>query len=310
MRDEKPKVIVLTGPTASGKSALAVELALYFGGEIFNADSMQVYRGMDVGTAKPTIVERKEVPHHLLDMVNPDERFEAAKYRSLAVPQLQDAASRGKACFVVGGTGLYIKTLLGGLLECPPANPELREELGRTWEERGSLFLHEKLKRLDPASAHKIHPNDRFRIIRALEIIHTTRQRLSSLVQRHGFRDNPFQALKICMELNREELYARINQRSLRMIEGGLVMETEGLLKNGYAPDLKPMKSLGYRHVVKYLKGACTLGEATYELQRDTRRYAKRQLTWFGADPEMVWIKPKDMAGIIKKISAFQTDNP
>ena len=263
-----------------------------------------------MGTAKPTVEERRDVPHHLLDVVNPDEHFDAAKYRSLAVPQSQDVVSRKKVCLVVGGTGLYIKTFLGGLLECPPADPGLREELGRICEERGSLFLHEKLKSIDPESAQKIHPNDRFRIIRALEIIHLTRKRLSSLVQRHGFRDNPFQALKICMELNRQELYERINERSVRMMEGGLVPETEGLLKKGYAPHLKPMKSLGYRHVVKYLNGACTLDEATHDLQRDTRRYAKRQLTWFGADPEMVWIKPDDMDNIIKKIEAFQTDNP
>lgn len=310
MTNDKPKVIVITGPTASGKSALAVELALYFGGEIVNADSMQVYRGMDVGTAKPTIVERRGVPHHLLDVVDPDEDFDAAKYRSLAVPQLQDLASRGKASFVVGGTGLYIKTLLGGLLDCPPADPGLREELGRTWDEQGSVFLYEKLKTLDPESALKIHPHDRVRIIRALEIIHLTQQRPSSLIRRHGFRDSALEALKICMEMDRKELYERINQRSLRMIEGGLVAETEGLLKKGYSPDLKPMKSLGYRHVVKYLEGACALDEITYELQRDTRRYAKRQLTWFGADSEMVWIKPKDIDGIIKKIKAFRTVNP
>ena len=310
MRQLKPKVVVITGPTASGKSSLAVELALYFGGEIVNADSMQVYRGMDVGTAKPTIAERRGVPHHLLDVVNPDEDFDAAKYRSLAVPQLQDMVCRGKASFVVGGTGLYIKTLLGGLLECPPADLELREELGRTWKEQGSVFLYEKLKTLDPESALKIHPHDKVRIIRALEIIHLTQQRPSSLIRRHAFGDNAFEALKICMEMDRKELYERINQRSLRMIEGGLVAETEGLLKKGYSPELKPMKSLGYRHVVKYLEGACALDQTTYELQRDTRRYAKRQLTWFGADPEMVWIKPKDIDGIIKKIKAFQTLHP
>jgi len=310
MRELKPKVIVITGPTASGKSSLAVELALQVGGEIVNADSMQVYRGMDVGTAKPTMAERRGVPHHLLDVVDPDEDFDAAKYRSLAIPQLQDMASRGKARLVVGGTGLYIKILLGGLLDSPPADLGLREELGRTWKEQGAEFLYERLKKLDPESALKIHPHDRVRIIRALEIIHLTRQRPSSLIQRHGFRDNAFEALKICIEMNRKELYERINQRSVKMIEGGLVEETERLLKQGYSPELKPMKSLGYRHVVKYLKGACTLDEATYELQRDTRRYAKRQLTWFGADPEMVWIKPRDMDGIIKKISAFQTDNP
>jgi tRNA dimethylallyltransferase len=310
MTHDKPKVIVITGPTASGKSSLAVELALYLGGEIVNADSMQVYRGMDVGTAKPTIAERRGVPHHLLDVVNPDEDFDAAKYRFLAVPQLQEMATRGKASLVVGGTGLYVKTLLGGLLDCPPADSGLREELGRTWDEQGSMSLYEKLKTLDPESALRVHPHDRMRIVRALEIINLTGQRPSSLIRRHGFRDHAFEALKFCMEMDRKELYERINQRSLEMIEGGLVEETEGLLKKGYSPDLKPMKSLGYRHVVKFLEGACTLDETTYELQRDTRRYAKRQLTWFGADPEMVWIKPKDIDGIIKKIKAFQTLNP
>jgi tRNA dimethylallyltransferase len=310
MTNDKPKVIVITGPTASGKSTLAVELALHVGGEIVNADSMQVYRGMDVGTAKPTMAERRGVPHHLLDVVNPDEDFDAAKYRSLAIPQLKDMESRGKVPFVVGGTGLYIKVLLGGLLDCPSVDLGLREELGRTWEAKGGEFLYERLKELDPESALKIHLHDRVRIIRALEIIHMTRQRPSSLIKRHGFRDNAFDALKICIEMNRKELYERINQRSIKMIEGGLVEETEKLLKQGYSPELKPMKSLGYRHVVKYLKGVCALDETTCELQRDTRRYAKRQLTWFGADPQMVWVKPQDMDGIIRKIKVFQTVNP
>jgi tRNA dimethylallyltransferase len=310
MTNEKPKVIVITGPTASGKSSLAVELALYLGGEIVNADSMQVYRGMDVGTAKPTIAQRRGIPHHLIDVVNPDEDFDAARYRALAVPQLQDLASRGIPSFVVGGTGLYIKTLLGGLLDCPPADSGLRKELGRLWDEKGAEPLYEELKTLDPESALRIHPHDRVRIVRALEIFHLTQQRPSSLVRRHGFRDNAFEALKICMEMDRKELYERINQRSLAMMEGGLVSETEGLLKKGYSPELKPMKALGYRHVVKFLGGTCTLDETTHELQRDTRRYAKRQLTWFGADPEMVWIKPKDVDGIIKKIRAFQMVNP
>ncbi len=310
MREIKPRVVVITGPTASGKSRLAVELALQVGGEILNADSMQVYRGMDVGTAKPTMAERRGVPHHLLDVVNPDEDFDAAKYRSLAIPQLQDMVFRGKVPFVVGGTGLYIKILLGGLLDCPPADLGIREELGRAWRTEGAGFLHEKLKELDLDSAYKIHPHDRVRIIRALEIFYLTRQRPSSLIRRHGFRDNAFQALKICVEMNREELYERINQRSLKMIEGGLVEETERLLKQGYSPELKPMKSLGYRHVVRYLKGACALDETRSELQRDTRRYAKRQLTWFRADPEMLWVKPQDTDSIIREIKTFQRVNP
>ena len=197
MTEEKLKVVVIAGPTASGKSSLAIDLALRFDGEIVNADSMQVYRGMDVGTAKPSVNERMGIPHHLLDVVDPDEHFDAATYRSLGAPVLRDVASRNKVCFVVGGTGLYIKSLLGGLLECPQADPQLREELYQEWEDRGPTHLFERLKTLDPESAQKIHPHDRLRIIRALEVYHLTRQPFSSLVQRHSFKDRPFHALKI-----------------------------------------------------------------------------------------------------------------
>lgn len=310
MANEKPKVVVITGPTASGKSSLAIEMALHFGGEIVNADSMQVYRGMDVGTAKPSINERKGVPHHLLDVVDPDEDFNAAIYRSLAVPLLRECASRGKLCFVVGGTGLYIKSLLGGLLECPPVDLEVRKALRRECEELGPMHLHKRLETIDPESAHKIHQNDKVRIIRALEIIHLTDRPLSSLIQGHGFRDQPFQAMKICLKMDRDQLYHRINQRSLAMIEGGLVTETEALLSKGYSPDLKPMKSLGYRHVVEFLKGSCEKDEAIRQLQTDTRRYAKRQLTWFKADPEMVWTRTEDLGRMIKSIKEFTTDTP
>jgi tRNA dimethylallyltransferase len=310
MTDDRPKVVVITGPTASGKSSLAVELARYLGGEIVNADSMQVYRGMDVGTAKPSIMERGSVPHHLLDVVDPDEDFNAARYRSLAMPLLMDIASREKVCFVVGGTGLYIKSLLGGLLECPPTDPELRKEMLREWEGHGPICLHERLKRLDPESARKIHPNDKVRVIRALEVIHLTHKPFSSLILKHDFKDRPFQALKIYLQMDREQLYFKINQRSLAMIEAGLVHETEHLLRKGYSPDLKSMKSLGYRHMVKFLEGACGLDEAIRQLQVDTRRYAKRQLTWFKADPEIVWMKPEDLDGISKKIKEFNGDTP
>ncbi|MCK5553371.1 MAG: tRNA (adenosine(37)-N6)-dimethylallyltransferase MiaA [Deltaproteobacteria bacterium] len=310
MTNETPKVVVLTGPTASGKSALSTEMALYFGGEIINADSMQVYRGMDVGTAKPTIAERRDVPHHLLDVADPAEDFNAAIYRSLAIPKLRDCASRQKISFLVGGTGLYIKSLLGGLLKCPPKDSELRETLHRAWEECGPKHLHERLKKLDPESGLKIHQNDKVRIIRALEIIHLTNRPLSSLVHGHGFKDRTFQTLKICLYMDRERLYHRINQRSLAMIEAGLVTETEGLLSKGYSPELKPMKALGYRHMVEFLKGVYDLDEAISQLQTDTRRYAKRQLTWFRADHDMVWMRPEELDVMIKKIKAFTTDTP
>ena len=298
-------MVVITGPTASGKSSLAIEMAQYFGGEIVNADSMQVYRFMDVGTAKPSILERRGTPHHLIDVVDPDEDFNAAMYRSLANPAIREIKARQKICFVVGGTGLYIKTLLGGLLKCPPIDSELREELYRECEEHGSIFLHERLKMLDPESARRIHPHDRIRIVRALEIINITNQTLSSLMQKHGFRDRDFETLKICLQIDREQLYRRINERTLAMVEAGLVEETEDLLQKGYSPELKSMKSVGYRHVVRFIQGIRDMDETVRQLQADTRRYAKRQLTWFKADPEMIWVDPKDRDIIMKIIKRF-----
>jgi len=305
MKENRPKLVVITGPTASGKSSLAVNLALHFGGEIINSDSMQVYRGMNVGTAKLSLEERKGVVHHMIDVVDPDEEFNASIYRRLAEPIVKDMAERKGVCFVVGGTGLYIKVLLGGLLKCPPVNPGLREELSRECEENGPIFLHERLKRLDPKSASNIHPNDSARLIRALEIINLTNQSLSSLVMQHNFKDRPFQALKICMQVERERLYKKINERSVFMIKSGLLEETQGLLKKGYSRELRAMNSLGYRHALGYLQNELTLEETILKLQRDTRRYAKRQLTWFRGDPEMVWTEPEDIAFIRKKIEEF-----
>ena len=305
MADNRQKIVVIAGPTASGKSALAVELSQVFDGEIVNADSMQVYRDMDVGTAKPSIKERMGIPHHMLDVVYPDEDFNAAEYRSCAIPLLREIEDRGKRGFVVGGTGLYIKTLLGGLLICPPTDQGLRDTLYRECEERGSSFLYERLKKLDPESARRIHPNDKIRVIRALEIIKLTEQPLSSLIQSHGFNDRHFRVLKICLQMDREKLYKRINERTLVMMEAGLVRETEDLLGKGYAPDLKPMKSLGYRHMVRFLEGDWDLDKTIHKLQTDTRRYAKRQLTWFRADPDMIWIDPADKSAIVEKIKGF-----
>jgi len=305
MKEDRPKIIVIAGPTASGKSSLAVNLALYFGGEIISSDSMQVYRGMDVGTAKLSIQEKQGIVHHMIDVVDPDEDFNAALYRSLAEPIVKDIVQRKKLCFLVGGTGLYIKVLLGGLLKCPPVNQGFRNGLIRECEDRGSQFLHEKLKVLDPVSALKIHPNDRTRVIRAMEVVHLADQSLSCLIHQHDFKDRTFQSLKICIYMDRDLLYKRINERCVSMIKSGLFEETQILLKKGYSRYLRSMNGLGYRHAVKYLKDECGLEETILQLQRDTRRYAKRQLTWFRADPEMVWAKPEDMDFINKEIEKF-----
>ena len=300
-----PKVVVIAGPTAGGKTRLSVELALRLGGEIVNADSMQVYRGMDVGTAKPSIEERKGVPHHLLDLVNPDEEFNAAMYRARALPVIRDIRARGRACLVVGGTGLYLKALMGGLFDVPPSDGELRAFLRRACRTHGVQVLHEKLRLLDSGSAERIHPHDEVRIVRALEILFMTGRRPSELSREHAFGDRPLDVLKLCLDVNREYLYGRIDRRATQMMEGGLVPEVEALLAKGYSPELKSMKSIGYRHVVNYLRGHWTLEEAFHFLKRDTRRYAKRQLTWFRGDSEFVWISPEDPAAATRMIEGF-----
>jgi tRNA dimethylallyltransferase len=305
MNDQRPKLIIVTGPTASGKTSVAVELALEFNGEIVNADSMQVYRHMDIGTAKPAVDERKGVIHHLIDVVNPDEEFNASVYRRLAIPAINRIIEKKKTCFVVGGTGLYIKTLLGGLMECPSSDPDLRESLVKECMAKGSPFLHERLKGLDPESASRIHPNDRTRVIRALEIISLSDKPPSSIMTLHAFSEKMFRSLKISLNVGREELYDRINRRCDHMIESGLVAETKALLERGYSSDLRSMKSLGYRHAVSCLKKEWTSDEMRYNLKLDTRRYAKRQLTWFRGDAEMVWSEPGNKEFIRARITEF-----
>ena len=304
-QDKRPKVIVIGGPTASGKTALAVDLARALSGEIVNADAMQVYRGMNIGTAKPTPGEQRGIPHHLLDVVDPDEDFNAAIYRRMALPIVNEICSKGKTCLVVGGTGLYIRGLIGGLMDSPPSDPELRERLRVECETHGTAKLHEKLKSLDPECAENIHPNDGVRIIRAIEINYLSDLRSSDLMKSHGFRDRSLDALKLCLQVDREDLYHRINDRSVKMTDEGLIEETRGLLKKGYSPDLRPMKAIGYRHMIRYLQGEWALEEAIAKLKRDTRRYAKRQFTWFKAEPGVIWVDPKDLDMVKEKIQSF-----
>jgi tRNA dimethylallyltransferase len=305
MNEAAKKIIVIAGPTASGKSSLSVELAHRFGGEIVNADSMQVYREMNIGTAKPSFEVRANIPHHVFDVVDPDEDFNAAIYRSLAMSAIEDILARGRVCFLVGGTGLYIKSLLGGLFPCASADLQIREDLRRQCDELGSEALHKRLAQLDPESARKIHPQDRVRVTRSLEVIRITGRPFSVLAREHGFKNKTFNSLRFCLQIERKGLYHRINQRSLSMVEKGLVEETVGLLNKGYSPELKSMKALGYRHAVLHLKGFLDCNQMIGELQKDTRRYAKRQLTWFRADPEIKWVAPETKEFLIQEINAF-----
>ena len=303
--NNKTKVIVITGPTASGKTELSIKLASYFNGEIINADSMQVYRGMDVGTAKPTLEQRKRIPHHLIDIVNPDEEFNAARYRDMALPLIKDISGRGKACFVVGGTGLYIKALLGGLSQAPPKHPALRESLRREAEEKGLRSLYNRLLKYDPEYALIIHPNDRVRIIRALEIYYILKKRPSELIEEHGFRERAINALMLFLNVERPLLYARIDKRCSWMISSGLIEETRRLLIKGYSPYLKPMQSIGYRHAVKYIMGEWNMETTLRIMRRDTKRYAKRQITWFKKESDVTWIYPGEKNLIKEMISRF-----
>lgn len=296
---DRLKLLILLGPTASGKTGLAVSLAESVGAEILNADSMQVYRSMDIGTAKPTMEQRRRVPHHLLDLVDPDESFSAADFRIAAEKAIRDIAARGKRVIVCGGTGLYIRALTKGLVAAPGGDETIREELREVAEREGEGALHALLERVDPATAARLHPNDGFRIIRALEIWRITGRPVSELRQEHGFADAPYDSLKIGIAMERSVLYETIDARVDSMMREGFLEEVRNLLEMGYSPSLKPMRSLGYRHMIGNLNGEYTLDDAILLMKRDTRRYAKRQLTWFNQDREIKWIEHSENLAII-----------
>lgn len=303
-KDVRPKVVVICGPTALGKTSVAIHLAKRFHGEIIGADSMQIYRYMDIGTAKPTIEEQASVKHHMINIIDPDEHFDARKYAVMARDKVMDLHDQGILPFVVGGTGLYIKAFLHGLFKYGASNFGIRAQLKNDIQVHGPDFLYKQLYRRDPETAKKIHPNDTYRIIRALEIFRMTGKTLAEFHQAHGFREKPFVSLKIGLNLDRDIIYDRIDHRVDVMINSGFVNEVKVLLEMGYAPDLKSMQSIGYRHIINFLKGTWPLDETVRLLKRDTRRYAKRQLTWFKADAEVIWMEPEaldDINGQIKK---------
>jgi tRNA dimethylallyltransferase len=288
----KVKVIVVVGPTAVGKSEAALELAENLEAEIINADSQQVYRYMDVGTSKPSIEDRKRIPHHLIDVVNPDEDFNAAVFRELALDAIQTIHARGKRALVCGGTGLYIKALTHGLFVGPSQDATVRERLSRELEHSGVESVYERLLQVDPAAVSRIHPHDRQRIIRALEVYELTGKAISDWQKEHAFKETPFETLTIGLDRERSELYDLINQRCERMIQEGLIEEVQGLVAKGYGLELKSLQSVGYRHAGLFLTGALTLDDAASLMKRDTRRLAKRQLTWFRGEKEIHWFHP------------------
>lgn len=282
-------VLVICGPTGSGKSTLAVELAQHIPLEIVSADSRQVYRMMDIGTAKPSRAEQTQVPHHMIDLIDPDQEFSVASFLVLARPLIKQIHERGNIPCVVGGTGLYIRALLGGLAELPTGDSLLRHRLHRQEEERGSGTLHRELQHLDPESAAAIHPNNLIRTVRALEVCLLTGRKFSAIKAQHNFVESPYRILTLAPAYPRQTLYERIDMRTCAMLKAGLVDEVK-MLAERYGSDLKALQTLGYRETLRLLAGDYDAEQLRSEIQLRTRQYAKKQLTWFRKEPDIIWV--------------------
>jgi tRNA dimethylallyltransferase len=297
-------LIVIVGPTAVGKTSLAAFLCKEFGGEVISADSRQVYRYMDIGTGKPGKRIREEIPHHLIDVVDPDEDFTVADFKREAEKAISFVTQRGALPFLVGGCGLYVRAVLDGLFPFSKADKSLRNTLLEQADERGKEYLYEKLLEVDPKSASRINVNDLRRVIRALEVFYKSGLPISYHQERHT-QKNKYHLLMIGLNLERKKLYERIDRRVDRMIQDGFVEEVQWLLSMGYKENLVSMEGLGYKHMIQFLRGKMKFDEAVSTLKRDTRRYAKRQLTWFRKDRRIKWFEPKDLYSICELIEEY-----
>ncbi|MFZ2632545.1 MAG: tRNA (adenosine(37)-N6)-dimethylallyltransferase MiaA [Desulfosalsimonadaceae bacterium] len=304
-RTEKPKVIVICGPTGIGKTELSLSLAEEFNGCIVSADSMQIYRHMNIGTAKPDACERSRVPHYMMDICDPDEPYDASRFSIEARQAVDEIRALQKVPFVVGGTGFYIRALLHGLFDALPGDPAITRQLEAASEVFGIHALYDRLELCDPEAATRIHPNDTYRIIRALAVFETTGLPVSEVQKAHGFKDSPFDALRICLNMDRAALYDRINQRVDAMVAGGLLDEVRQLLVMGYGAQLRPMQAIGYRHMTDFIEGRVGWEDTVYLLKRDTRRFAKRQLTWFRKETDMIFSSPEEKPTLSALIRRF-----
>jgi len=288
---DRPSLTVIAGPTASGKTAIAIELARRHGGEIVSADSQQVYRFFDIGTAKPSAEELAAVLHHLISVVDPLEPFSAAEYQRRADAAIEDITSRGKPVFVVGGTGMYLRILLHGLVEAPGADPELRAELEALAAAEGREAVHRKLAEVDPETATKLPPQDLVRTIRALEIHKQTGKTASEFRREHAFAPDRYPFRMYVLNPPREALYRTIDARTAAMFQRGLVEEVRELIARGFA-EAAPMRSVGYVQAKAVVDGQLSMDEALQQTAQETRRYAKRQLTWFRKEPGALFVEP------------------
>lgn len=301
----KPKVIIIAGPTASGKTAVALTLAREFQAAIVSADSVQVYRFLDIGSAKPTISERNSVQHYMVDIRYPDQDFNAGDYVREARTEIEKIVEKSVVPLVVGGTGLYIRLLRGGIADLPQADIKLRSKFRELEQNEGSGSLFRKLEAIDPVSAQKIGSSNLGRILRALEIFELTGRPISEFHKDHALRDCPYEILYIGLTPQREKLYRSIDNRVDNMIDDGLLKEVQDLFDRGYNRNLKSLQSLGYRHAGMVLAGEMELTEATEVMKRDTRHYAKRQLTWFRSEPDVRWFDPQEISTIGVEVDNF-----
>ncbi|HIY17666.1 MAG TPA: tRNA (adenosine(37)-N6)-dimethylallyltransferase MiaA [Candidatus Intestinimonas stercorigallinarum] len=309
--EHRPKLLVICGPTASGKTALGVALAQAIGGEVVSADSMQIYRRMDIGTAKPTAAEMGGVPHHMLDVADPAEDYSVARYVHDADACVRDILSRGKRPVVVGGTGLYIDNLIAGR-DFAPFTGAWREKLQARAREEGLPALHAELRRVDPDRAEKLHPNDEKRILRALEVWYETGETITAHDQRTRSLPPRYDALRVCLNFSRrEDLWARIDRRVDQMMADGLEEEVRALLASGVPPAATAMQAIGYKEFAAALRGEETMDQAVDQVKLRSRQYAKRQLTWFRRTPGLrwvVWEKTPDLSEGRQKVTAYMEE--
>jgi tRNA dimethylallyltransferase len=292
--DERPPLLALVGPTAVGKTAVSLRIAKALNAEIISGDSMQVYRRMDIGTAKLPLGDREGIPHHLIDILEPDEPFSVSMFQHLCAEAIREIHGRGKLPFLVGGTGLYVESVCYGFeFQGDAGNKEFRERMREYARQYGAEALHARLAAVDPVTAGRLHPNDERRVIRALEVFETTGKPLSETQRqtRGARKSSPYRLCLIGLTMERAALYRRINERVDAMIADGLVEEVAALLRSGVPRDAVSMQGLGYKEIAAYVRGECSLVEAVERLKRDTRHFAKRQLSWFRHMQDLVWVQ-------------------
>ena len=298
METMKQPLVILTGPTAVGKTALSIHLAQAIGGEIISADSMQVYKGMDIGSAKIRPEEMQGVPHYLIDELEPDEEFHVVRFQQMAKKYLQQIYDHGHIPIVVGGTGFYIQALLYDIdFTENKGDLSIRQQLEALAAEKGAEYLHQKLAEVDPKSAEDIHANNVKRVVRALEFYQETGTRISEHNEQERQKKSPYHFVYFVLNDERKKLYERIDQRIDQMLDDGLVEEVTFLKKKGYTRDMVSMQGLGYKEILDYLDGTISLEEAIYRIKRDTRHFAKRQITWFKRERDVTWISKDDFEG-------------